>query len=365
VTQVLARGMVQAGHDVRVVGVYRHGYGGQEHEDDQGVDVWRMSVPRHRLDWILSRRLLYRTLKGWIEREEIDLIEVPDWGGEAAFWPALRVPVVVRLHGSESKIAYESRRVPARMMFWLERNSLKRADRLCSASRYVGEVTKDIFGLHARPIEVLYNPVETRLEIPDFSKRSKATVIFAGSLTPNKGIIPLIDAWPAVRRVSPQAELHVYGKDGRGPDGQSMMNFLRARLPVADRPSVFFCGHVTREILFEALTHASAAVFPSFSESFGMAPVEAMMCGCPTIYTSLSCGPEIVRDGEDGLLVNPNDVGTIAHGIIRLLTDASLASRLAQQGRLRALALFASENVLKQNQIFYERTIEEFREQRR
>jgi glycosyltransferase involved in cell wall biosynthesis len=364
VTQVLARGLVQAGHEVRVVGVYHQNYGGKSHEVDQGVTVWRLGVPLSRLDWITSRRLLYRTVKEWVQRSEVDLVEVPDWGGEAAFWPALSVPVVARLHGSESYFARESGRKPARMMYWLERNSLNRMDGLCSVTRYAGDLTREIFHLGTRPIEVLYNSVEVQSGVSDLSKRSTNTVVFGGTLTPKKGVISLIDAWPIVRKALPQAELHLYGKDGRAPNGGSMTEFLRERLSAADRGSVQFCGRVPREKLFEALSRARVAVYPSFSESFGLAPVEAMMCGCPTIYTSLSCGPEIIRDGEDGLLANPNEPGTIAEAITRLLTDSDLASQLAQQGRTRALALFAADEVLKQNVAFYERTIEDFKRQK-
>jgi len=60
---------------------------------------------------------------------------------------------------------------------------------------------------------------------------------------------------------------------------------------------------VSTPVLLQALNAAEVAAFPSYTETFGLAAVEAMACGCPTVYTKRSCGPEIVRDGVTGLLV--------------------------------------------------------------
>src|SRR5262249_45582499 len=106
-TQALARGLVARGHAARVVGVYSAAYAAPDEQEDEGVRVLRLRDPGRGVSWVAARRALYRVVAAWSRRGDIDLVECPDWEGYAAFWPALPVPVIVRLHGSASWFAYE------------------------------------------------------------------------------------------------------------------------------------------------------------------------------------------------------------------------------------------------------------------
>jgi glycosyltransferase involved in cell wall biosynthesis len=177
--------------------------------------------------------------------------------------------------------------------------------------------------------------------------------VYAGTLTAKKGIFALIDAWPAVKGKCPAAELHVFGKDTRSKGSQSMRQQMLDRLPNAMRSSVSFHGHVGAAELREALSTARVGVFPSYAEAFALAPLEAMGCGCPTISTTLSSGPEGVRPDIDGLLVNPGKPGEISGAILRVLQDDSLAERLGRAGRERVLSSFTVSALLPANETFY------------
>jgi glycosyltransferase involved in cell wall biosynthesis len=190
-------------------------------------------------------------------------------------------------------------------------------------------------------------------------------VVYTGTLTAKKGILSLVSAWTTVRRSCPEAELHIYGKDGREPGGGSMHAYLSTQLSDDVRDSVYFHGHVDRDHLLDVLSESRVAVFPSYSETFGIAPVEAMACGCATIYTRLSCGPEIVREGVDGLLVDPDRPDEIAGAIIRLLCDDKLAQRLGEAGRMRSRSCFSIDSVLGHNVEFYKACLGEFERRRR
>ena len=158
-------------------------------------------------------------------------------------------------------------------------------------------------------------------------------MIFSGTLTPKKGIVSLIRAWPRVKLACPEAELHIYGKDGRADSGGSMREALRDELPSALLSSVSFHGHVTRERLFEVYRTAGLAVFPSYAEAFAIAPLEAMACGCATIYSERGSGPELLEQDKTGLLVDPDRPDQIADSIIRTLRDETIAERLGAAGR--------------------------------
>ncbi len=77
------------------------------------------------------------------------------------------------------------------------------------------------------------------------------------------------------------------------------------------------------------------AVFPSYAEAFAIAPLEAMAWGCPTIYSQRGSGPELIRHGDDGWLVDPDQTSDLSQAISRLLKDDVLANRLGTQGRRR------------------------------
>jgi glycosyltransferase involved in cell wall biosynthesis len=359
-TQVLARTLVQAGHKVRVIGIYLPSYPAPDYEVDQGVCIWRLREPARRLSWVSARYRLFRTVAHWSRRGEIDLIEVPDWEGWAAGWPQLPVPVVVRLNGSAGYFAAEVSQPVNRVTFLLERASLHRADFWCSVSRYTADKTRKLYHLHSGPHAILYNAVEV-LTGPRALMRSKTQVIFTGTLTPKKGIISLIKAWASVVEVCKEAELHIYGKDGRTTDGRSMQDFLLSQHTEAVKSSLRFHGHVDREKLMQVLQSSRLSVFPSYAEAFALAPLEAMACGCPTIYSRRGSGPELIEHGRDGLLIDPDRPDDIANAIISILLDDGLAQRLGDGGRKRVQEAFSSRHLVTQNEAFYESCVNSYR----
>lgn len=358
-TQVLARALVQAGHQVRVAGLYAQSYPAPDYEEDQGVRVWRLRQSAHRLSWVPARHKLFRTIARWSRHGDIDLVEVPDWEGWAAGWPRLPVPVIARLHGAMSYFACELGQPVRRTPFWLERASLRRAEFWCSVSRYTANKTQRLFGLRSGPRAILYNPVEVPNDLY-VNIRSSSHVIFTGTLTAKKGIVSLARAWPRVTEVCKDAELHIYGKDGRTDEEPSMQAFIRSQHNGHVAKSIHFHGHVDRTELFATLQSARVAVFPSYAEAFAIAPLEAMAYGCPTIYSQRGSGPELIEDGRDGLLIDPDHPHEIAEAIIRVLTDDSLAQRLGQAGRERVKQNFSAQVLLAQNEAFYQDCLSDF-----
>jgi glycosyltransferase involved in cell wall biosynthesis len=333
--------------------VYPPDYPAPDVEEDQGVRVWRVREKPKRGGWLVARYELYRMVAGWARRGEIDLVEGPDSRGWFAAWPSLPVPIVQRSNGSFTYFAHELGRPIDQTTFQLERWSYRRATAWTAVSHHTAALTARLFRLRAGPGAILHNPVDVPTEIPPFCHRSASRVVYTGTLTAKKGIFALIDAWPAVKGKCPAAELHVFGKDSSQKGGQSMRQQLVDRLPNALRNSVVFHGHVGAAELREALSTARVGVFPSFAEAFALAPLEAMGCGCPTISTKLSSGPEGVRPKIDGLLVDPGRPGEISDAILQLLQDASLAERLGRAGRARVLSSFTVSALLPANEIFY------------
>jgi glycosyltransferase involved in cell wall biosynthesis len=322
-------------------------------ESDFGVDVWRLKMPSTpKIGWVGARYAVYRKIAEWSRLEEIDLVEVPDWEGWAAGWPSLSVPVISRLHGSSSYFAAELNFPVEKTVFFLERAALRRSEYCCSVSRYTAAQTERLFDLKGRPPAIIYNAVD----VPDGAgtkERSTNDVLFSGTLTQKKGIASLIDAWPMVLSQRSDARLHVYGKDTTDSSGPSMREALIARLQDSARQSVIFHGHTARATLLEQLRKVRAAVFPSLAEAFAMAPLEAMAQGCPTIYSTKGSGPELIDDGVDGLLVNPDRLEEIARSILRVMSDDALAARLGDAGREKVRRCFSTSTAIRTNEHFY------------
>ncbi len=361
--QMLARALVEAGHEVRVAGVHSRDYPAPDRETDRGVSVHRLRARSGLGGSLRSRAELFRFFRRLATAGELDVVEAPDWEGWTAGWPRLNSPVVVRLSGSSSFFESELGRSPRRPTFWIERAALRRADFVCAESRYVADRTREVFGLSSPPDAIIYNPVEAPIEGTRV-ERKRDRVLFAGTLIEKKGVRSLVRAWPRVIGARPGAELHVFGKPGTTAAGRSMQAELEDELRASGAGRVVFRGHVPLDQLSEELKAAHVVVLPSYAEGFSLMPLHAMACGCPTVYSRRGSGPEVITDGRDGLLVDPESPEEIASAILRILGDDVLASRLGEAGALRVRGQFAMRSVLRENILFYEKCIEAFRRKR-
>ena len=361
-TSALARTLVDAGHEVRVIGLSHHDETEPDFEIDKGVKVWRIKVPQSysRTGWIRARYRLYRTVSQWARSGALDVLETPDYQGLVACWPNLGIPVVARLHGSSSYFAVEMGARPDRLTFFLERAALRRADFCSSTSQYTADKTRRLFGLPGTGPRVVYNSTAFTTT-PHEAVRVPGSVVFSGTLTPKKGVISLIRAWSSVVKECPNAQLQMFGKEGLTDSGGSMQEYLVAQLSPAIRHTVHFLGHVEVRRLRSALQSAKVAVFPSYSEAFALAPMEAMAEGCPTIYSSRGSGAELIDDGRDGLLVDPDDPRDIADAIVKVLRDDKLAAALGSAGRRRIEEHFSPSAMLAQHVDFYLECVRSYR----
>jgi glycogen(starch) synthase len=225
----------------------------------------------------------------------------------------------------------------------MDHDLLEQATAVSSVSKYTAIKTSDYLQYKGN-IKVIYNGLDTHIPVANV-KKVKNRVIFTGSLLQKKGIYQLIKAWNIVHEENKESELWIFGK---GP-----IDELKALVSPAAVKSVYFKGHVGREMLFEELCRAGIAVFPSFAESFGLAPLEAMICGCAVIFTQSSCGPEIVQDGVTGLLADPYNINDIASKILLLLNNNTYCGQLALRGQRYVKETFDIKKIAKDNQNYY------------
>ena len=148
------------------------------------------------------------------------------------------------------------------------------------------------------------------------------TVVFVGFDFARKGGHVLLEAMRLLRTRVPRARLVVAGAPAP------------ARIP----ERVTFVGPVGTEELPALLAQATVFALPTLAEPFGIAFLDAMACGVPCVGTRVEAVPEIVRDGETGLLVPPGDPVALAAALERLLRDPARARAMGARGRARVFA---------------------------
>lgn len=157
-------------------------------------------------------------------------------------------------------------------------------------------------------------------------------VVCVGRLVSAKGQHILLEALAELKARGRHPRLTFVGD---GPDRASLESHTQ-RLGLSD--SVQFAGAVNQDAILEFYGQADAFVLPSFAEGLPVVLMEAMAMGIPCVATQIAGVPELIRDGEHGLLVAASDVSGLAGAIERLMDAPDLCRRLAEAGRERVLA---------------------------
>lgn len=161
----------------------------------------------------------------------------------------------------------------------------------------------------------------------------------AARFSAQKGLRDLVNAIPEVVRRVPNVRVVI---GGSGPL-ESKLRTQATALGIAD--SIVWPGHVLNMPRF--LSALDVFVSPATTEAFGIALVEAAAAGVPTIATRVGGVPEVILDGETGLLVAPHDTTALAGAIIGLLDDRHTAIKLGEHARRRAIMEFSPDSMVE------------------
>jgi glycosyltransferase involved in cell wall biosynthesis len=145
-------------------------------------------------------------------------------------------------------------------------------------------------------------------------------VTFSGRFIACKGINHLLDAWKIVAETFPKARVQLLG------DGRLMPEMKKLAADLGIDGAVDFRGHV--DDVGDFLYATDIFVLPSLQEGMPNALLEAMACGLPAVATRISGVTDIIRDGVNGIMVNPGDPRDLAKGLCRLLQDGKFAGTL-------------------------------------
>ena len=238
-----------------------------------------------------------------------------------------RTPVLVDVHGDwrTSTRLYGSplRRALSPAADRLALGALRRADAVRTVSDYTTGLAREI-GIEPADVFPAFMDLDPFLTEPRPLPERQAA-LFVGVLELYKNVDGLADAWRLAAPRAPEARLRIVGRGSRA----DVVERLVAELP----DQTAWTPALPTDEVARAMDEATLVVLPSRSEGMGRVVVEALLRGRPVVGSRVGGIRDLVRDGENGLLVEPGDVGALADALVRALTDCELAERLAAAAR--------------------------------
>ena len=265
-----------------------------------------------------------------------------------------RLPFVTTLHGTDiTLVGLDRSYLP------ITRYAIQESDGVTSISNYLKEKTIESFGV-TRPIEVVtnfvncdvYTPIKDEADRADARRRfaapHEAILMHLSNFRPVKRVVDVVRIFARVAKEVP-AQLVLIGD---GPD-RSAAEWLAHDLGIASR--VHFVGKQDR--VNELLPLADLLLMPSELESFGLAALEAMACKVPAIATHVGGVPELICEGETGLLYKVGHIEGMAQGALSLLNDPAKLETMRDAARRCAQKRFCASLVVPQYVRYYEQVL--------
>lgn len=216
---------------------------------------------------------------------------------------------------------------------WIERLHLSFADAIVVTSQYSRREALSL-GIDDAKLQVFHPGLDResfRYLSPSEQSDGEKKILCIGNFIPRKGIQYLIDAFAQIQRED--FKLHLVGnaKDG----GIYYQQLLRQVQRLGLEADVYFHRGIDKATIHYLYSTSEIFVLPSLKETFGMVLIEAMYYRLPIITTNTSAMPDLVSNGDNGLLVPPKDSTAMACALSALISDPMLRWRLGEVGHQR------------------------------
>ena len=277
------------------------------------------------------------------------------------------IPHVMTMHSLEALRPWKAEQLGGgyQLSTWFERSSAASAAAVVAVSDGMrADIMTAYPEIPAERIRVIRNGIDTTEYHPDPNTdvlerygidTSRPYVIFVGRITRQKGVPVLLRA---ASELVPQAQLVLCAGQADTPELEAEVTGLveglrtgrngRARSGVVWIPEML----PKREVI-QLLTHATVFAIPSIYEPLGIVNLEAMACGTAVVGSRTGGIPEVVADGQTGLLVPPGEPGPLAAALNALISDPDRAEAMGQAGRKRAVAEFGWAAIAAQTAALY------------
>jgi len=262
------------------------------------------------------------------------------------------LPFITTLHGTDiTLVGLDRSYLP------ITRFGIEQSDGVTAISSYLRDRTREAFGITSE-IEVVRNFVNCDVYVRNpelvsamrgrYAEPNERLLVHLSNFRPVKRIQDVVEVFAKVARAMPARLMLI----GDGPD-RSIAEYLAREHHIQDR--VHFIGK--QDNVNELLPLADLMLMPSEMESFGLAALEAMACGVPSISTDVGGVPELIEDGHNGLLFGVGDVDSMSAAAIALLRDEPRLRRMSEAGRRTAQDHFCASRVIPLYEEYYERVV--------
>lgn len=322
---------------------------------------------------------LSRDLAMVADPADADLVHVHTWYTHLAgvlAKLAYGIPLVLTVHSLEPLRPWKREQLGGGydVSAWIERTAIEMADAVVAVSNGTRADVLRLFDVAPERVHVIYNGIDTDYYRPvaetDALERlgvdaSVPYVLFVGRITRQKGIVHLARA---IRQLNPGIGVVLCAGQPDTPEiGREMADAVAQAQE--ERPNVIWIPEmVSRTDVRQLYSHASVFCCPSVYEPFGIINLEAAACETPVVASAVGGIPEVVVDGETGLLVpvelssddpmRPVDAEAferdLAVAINALMADPERAARMGAAGRRRAVESFGWESIARQTVELYE-----------
>lgn len=261
-------------------------------------------------------------------------------------------PVIVSVWGSDLIECSHADVLRSLKTRWI----LGRADAIFATSCYLSDRARDYV---SRDKEIFVTPFGVDVDV--FAPRDRAPdpsapirIGCVKHLEDKYGIRHLIRAVPRIRKQFSNIEVSIVGG---GTQKQSYEDLV-SRLGIEG--IVRFSGEVPHSEIPELLKRMDIFVMPSEIEGFGVAALEASAAGLPVLASKVGGIPEVVKDGETGILIPPGDQNAIAQAVVKLAQDPQLRHKLGENGRRFVVENFTWTDLAGQIEMYYKSLLERF-----
>jgi glycosyltransferase involved in cell wall biosynthesis len=260
----------------------------------------------------------------------------------------LHIPFVVTVHGLD---AYSTRQVTGISGEWCKRISrlvYRSACRTICVSEKVAEQVVAGASAPARTV-VVYNGVDTELFSPAEADDDAMRILSVGGLIPSKGHDQLLRAFASIHQRFPDCICEIIGD---GPE-RGRLERLAGALGLASK--VRFRGRLPRREVAAAMRECVLFVLPSCYEALGCVYLEAMASAKATIGCRGQGVDEIIRDGENGCLIDANELSQLSDTLQNLLEDSARRLRIGKAARETVRSGFTlAQQALSLRQVYEE-----------
>ena len=292
-------------------------------------------VQANKLDLLHCHYAIPHATSAWIAKEMLHQTQTD-------------IRVVTTLHGTDITIVGQDPSFRPITKF-----SIEKSDGLTAVSRYLQSETLTTFGCTACRIEVIPNFID-----PEVYDRSRYTSILDEQVASNARVLMHVSNFRPVKRVKDVIRIFarvvervpsVLVMVGDGPDRVDAESEAR-ELGVQDK--VFFLGKI--EAVAPLLAGADLFLMPSSSESFGLSALEALACGVPVVGAHTGGLPEVVREGETGVLCPVGDVDAMGDAAVGILKDQDRWRAMSELAAFDARERFSLDAIVADYEKFYE-----------